>query len=170
MGSVAGSGGYFVTMGADVVVAAPATITDLQQLLDRYRTHYNHQRRHSALPGRATPQQAWTTAASLGGPDSLPIQTDATLHRCTVAANGDETIGNILAETGLRLIGLGPGDLVTLGLMLNWAVNLGALAQGWYQMVLGPAGALIMIFVSLSLINVGIEERFNPRLKGVTGR
>jgi protease-4 len=27
MGSVAGSGGYFVTMGADVVVAAPATIT-----------------------------------------------------------------------------------------------------------------------------------------------
>jgi peptide/nickel transport system permease protein len=79
-------------------------------------------------------------------------------------------IGNILAETGLRLIGLGPGDLVTLGLMLNWAVNLGALAQGWYLMVLGPVGALILIFVALSLINVGIEERFNPRLKGVTGR
>jgi peptide/nickel transport system permease protein len=79
-------------------------------------------------------------------------------------------IGNILAETGLRLIGLGPGDLVTLGLLLNWAVNLGALAQGLYHMVLGPALALILIFVALSLMNVGIEERFTPRLQGVTGR
>ncbi len=37
-------------------------------------------------------------------------------------------------------------------------------------MVIGPAAALIAIFVALSLMNVGIEERFNPRLRGVTGR
>ena len=79
-------------------------------------------------------------------------------------------IGNIMAETGLRIIGLGPGDLVTLGLLLNWAMNVAALAQGLYAMVLGPTAALVLIFIALSLINVGIEERFNPRLKGVTGR
>lgn len=78
-------------------------------------------------------------------------------------------IGNILAETGLRLIGLGPAEVISLGLLLNWAMNIGALAQGRYLMVLGPTICLILIFIALSLINVGIEERFNPRLKGVTG-
>lgn len=78
-------------------------------------------------------------------------------------------IGNILAETGLRLIGLGPGDVISLGLLLNWAMTFGALAQGRFLMVLGPTVCLLLIFIALSLINVGIEERFNPRLKGVTG-
>jgi peptide/nickel transport system permease protein len=78
-------------------------------------------------------------------------------------------IGNILAETGLRLIGLGPGEVISLGLLLNWAMTFGALAQGRYLMVLGPTLCLILIFIALSLINVGLEERFNPKLKGVTG-
>lgn len=63
-------------------------IKDLQGLLDVYRHYYNTERRHSALPRRATPHQAWTAAQSLGGPASLPLQTDATLHRCLVASNG----------------------------------------------------------------------------------
>jgi len=78
-------------------------------------------------------------------------------------------IGAILAETGLRVIGLGPGEIPSLGLLLNWAMGFGALAQGYYQMVLAPAIFLILIFVSLNLINVGLEEMFNPRLKKITG-
>jgi transposase InsO family protein len=70
---------------------APDTLTDLQTLLDAYRHYYNTERRHSALPARATPAQAWTGAANLGGPASLPMQSDATLHRCPVTSNG--TIG-----------------------------------------------------------------------------
>jgi putative transposase len=66
----------------------PPTLTDLQTLLDDYRHYYNTQRRHSALPHRSTPEQAWHNASSHGGPDSLPIQTDATLHRCTVSPTG----------------------------------------------------------------------------------
>jgi transposase InsO family protein len=66
----------------------PDTTTELQILLNRYRAYYNGQRRHSALPRRGTPDQAWAAAASLGGPTSLPLQTDATLHRCLVASNG----------------------------------------------------------------------------------
>jgi putative transposase len=66
----------------------PDTLAGLQALLDGYRRYYNTQRRHSALPRRVTPAQAWAAAPSLGGPASLPVQTDATLHRCPVAGNG----------------------------------------------------------------------------------
>jgi peptide/nickel transport system permease protein len=78
-------------------------------------------------------------------------------------------IGAMIAETGLRLIGLGPGDIPSLGLLLFWSMGFGAIAQGYYQMVLAPAALLILIFISLNLINVGLEEMFNPRLKKVTG-
>lgn len=78
---------------------SPRTIKGLQRLLDRYRAYYN-QRRHSALPRRATPQQAWMAAPSLGGPASLPLQSDATLHRCTVADNGAVTVGYTTTSVG----------------------------------------------------------------------
>jgi putative transposase len=66
----------------------PPTIDDLQTLLDVYRSYYNTARRHSALPHRSTPADAWTAAPSLGGPTSLPAQTDATLHHCRVTDTG----------------------------------------------------------------------------------
>jgi len=82
----------------------PATITDLQNLLDTYRHYYNH-RRHSALPHRATPTQAWTTAPSHGGPDSLPLQLDATLHRCPVYTNGTIGVCGTRTSVGTRYTG-----------------------------------------------------------------
>ncbi|MGW2622864.1 DDE-type integrase/transposase/recombinase [Micromonospora taraxaci] len=66
----------------------PGTRAELQNLLNVYRRYYNTQRRHSALPRRATPAQAWADAPDLGGPGSLPMQTDATLHRCLVGSTG----------------------------------------------------------------------------------
>src|SRR5262249_29063625 len=65
----------------------PATLAQLQRLLNRYRDYYN-QRRHSALRARATPQQAWDNATSYGGPTHLPIQTDASVHRSKVSSAG----------------------------------------------------------------------------------
>jgi len=77
----------------------PATIQDLQALLDAYREYYNN-RRHSALPGRMTPAQAWAAAASLGGPTSPPRQVDATLHRCKVSQTGLIRIGSHRMSVG----------------------------------------------------------------------
>jgi transposase InsO family protein len=82
----------------------PDTITALQTLLNVYRRHYNG-RRHSGLPQRATPDQAWTAASTLGGPASLPLQTDATLHHCPVASNG--TIGVAGRRTSVGMDHLG---------------------------------------------------------------
>ncbi len=69
---------------------APATIQDLQALLDSYRNWYNT-RHHTALG--ASPKKAWDTAASHGGPGHLPRQDDATIHQLTVAANGTIHLG-----------------------------------------------------------------------------
>ena len=80
------------------------------------------------------------------------------------------TVGAILAETGLELIGLGPGgDIITLGLMVNFSLSWGALALGKVELVFPPVMCLVLIFVSLNLINMGLEEVFNPRLKRITG-
>jgi putative transposase len=78
----------------------PHTLTALQTLLDIYRRHYNTERRHSALPGRATPTHAWTTAPSLGGPANLPLQTDATLHHCRVTRTGAISVAGHRTSVG----------------------------------------------------------------------
>ena len=83
----------------------PETTEDLQQLLNVYRPYYNTQRRHSALRRRATPREAWATAPSLGGPASPPIQTDASLHRCLVAANGAIAVAGHRTSVGTALAG-----------------------------------------------------------------
>jgi peptide/nickel transport system permease protein len=76
----------------------------------------------------------------------------------------------ILAETGLELLGIGPGgNIITLGLMVNFAQQWGSLALGYYWLIFAPVVCLILIFVSMNLINMGLEETFNPRLKRVTG-
>jgi len=79
-------------------------------------------------------------------------------------------VGAILAETGLELIGLGPSaGVITLGLMINFALSWGVMALGMWNILFPPVLFLILIFVSLNLINLGLEEVYNPRLKRVTG-
>lgn len=76
---------------------------------------------------------------------------------------------NIMAETGLRLIGLGPQTVVSLGELINFSLYAGTLAQGYYIIALCPIVVLVLIFASLNFINLGLEEVYNPRLKKITG-
>jgi peptide/nickel transport system permease protein len=76
---------------------------------------------------------------------------------------------NILQETALRIVGLGPVTVPSLGLLINWELTSGSLAQGHYAVALSPIVAVTLIFVSLNLINLGLEEVYNPRLKKITG-
>jgi putative transposase len=78
----------------------PATLAELQRLLDRYRAYYNNHRAHAAL-GRTTPAHAWASAPTHGGPAALPLQTDATVHTLLVSNTGTISVG-----IGLR-IGVG---------------------------------------------------------------
>jgi putative transposase len=83
---------------------APAVTTaELQARLDAVRAHYNQRRRHSAVG--TTPQRAWDRAPAHGGPEHLPLQTDATVHRLTVVAHGTVCLGPHLIRVGTRYAG-----------------------------------------------------------------
>jgi peptide/nickel transport system permease protein len=77
-------------------------------------------------------------------------------------------IGAMLAETGLRFIGVGPTYLPTLGYIITEFITHGFLT-GRYYALLAPIAILCLIFLSLNIINAGLEEAFNPRLKKITG-
>ena len=83
---------------------APTTLPALQRRLDTYRAYYNTERRHAAL-NRRTPEQAWTTATSHGGPTQLPRQTDATVHQLHVSTTGVVRVGAHRLGIGTRYRG-----------------------------------------------------------------
>ena len=74
-------------------------------------------------------------------------------------------IGAILAETALELIGFGTGTVWTLGYLIYQALAAGMVSMGRYEAVAAPAGMLILLFLALNLINMGLEEVYNPRLR-----
>ncbi|MCE7083091.1 dipeptide/oligopeptide/nickel ABC transporter permease/ATP-binding protein [Streptomyces sp. ST2-7A] len=71
----------------------------------------------------------------------------------------------ILAEAGLSFLGLGASNSTTLGTMLFYAQNGFALQWGaWWWFV--PPGLVIALFgCGLALINFGIDEIINPKLR-----
>ncbi len=73
--------------------------------------------------------------------------------------------GAILTEASLSFIGLGPTKGITLGKILFWAMQLGALRRGVWWWFIPPGAIIIMICVALMLISTGLDEVFNPRLR-----
>jgi peptide/nickel transport system permease protein len=75
----------------------------------------------------------------------------------------------VLSEITLAFIGVSDSSDWNWGTILFWAQSQQALAQGaWWWFV--PAGLAIAIFgTALSLVNFGIDEFVNPRLRG-TGK
>jgi peptide/nickel transport system permease protein len=69
------------------------------------------------------------------------------------------------AQAGLEFLGLGNPSAVTWGVNLYWAGNNAGLLQGaWWTFV--PSGACIALLAfSCALINYGIDEVTNPRLR-----
>ncbi len=76
----------------------------------------------------------------------------------------------LLAVIGLDVFGLGPVDTPDLGSLVYRAIQGGALTLGHWQAVFVPMGVIVLLFFSLGLIALGLEERFNPRLQRAVGR
>lgn len=76
-----------------------------------------------------------------------------------------QVASGILSESAISMIGLGPLDNVSLGVILNQAKNSGALGDGiWWGIF--PASIIITLIVfALYLINNSMEGVFNPRLR-----
>lgn len=73
--------------------------------------------------------------------------------------------GGILAAVGLQLLGLGPLNTPTIGLILNNSFQYAALYRGLWWWWLPPTVILVILFIGLFLISLSLDEIANPRLK-----
>lgn len=71
----------------------------------------------------------------------------------------------ILNEAGLSLLGLGPSRSISLGKMLQNALQGEALRTGAYWAILPQTILLSVIAFSLLLLQSSLDELFNPRLR-----
>jgi peptide/nickel transport system permease protein len=77
--------------------------------------------------------------------------------------------GAIVAAVGLQLLGLGPITTPTIGLMLQYAFQYGAVTRGMWWWWGPPTLFLVLLFGGLFLISVAMDAFSNPRLRRVEG-
>lgn len=73
--------------------------------------------------------------------------------------------GSILIAATLDFLGLGPAEVMSLGLMLNVAVSNSALQLEMWWWFLAPGIGITAIVAALYVMNVGLDEVFNPKLR-----
>lgn len=71
----------------------------------------------------------------------------------------------ILAWAALEFLGLGDPNAVSWGSMLYWASQSGAIFGGQWWWFLPPGLCIALVGVGLTLINLGIDEIIDPRLR-----
>jgi len=76
----------------------------------------------------------------------------------------------ILAEAGLEFLGLGNFSSVSWGTMFFFAQNNDALLLGAWWWFLPPGICIALLGAALALVNFGIDEIANPRLRTERGR
>lgn len=74
--------------------------------------------------------------------------------------------GAILAASSLEALGLGPTRIPTLGMTIFYAIRAAAILRGMWWWWGPPIIVLIILFTGLFLMNIGLDEIANPRLRG----
>jgi peptide/nickel transport system permease protein len=73
--------------------------------------------------------------------------------------------GAILIGASLDFLGLGPSESISLGLMMNNSFLASALLLGSWWWFLPPGLGIIAVVGGLYVMNVGLDEIFNPKLR-----
>jgi len=77
----------------------------------------------------------------------------------------------MISETAIRFLGVGPVGLPTLGYLINFMLI--GQGSGYItkrpHLLAPPVSFLVLSFFSLHLINIGLDETYNPRLRKITG-
>jgi peptide/nickel transport system permease protein len=73
--------------------------------------------------------------------------------------------GSILTAALLDFIGLGPSNTISLGMMMQLSVQNAALQLHLWWWFLPPGLAIMALVGSLYVVNVGLDEVFNPKLR-----
>jgi peptide/nickel transport system permease protein len=71
----------------------------------------------------------------------------------------------VLAEALLSLLGLGPSNGVSLGIMLHWALSWESVRTGAWWAFVPPTLLLTLIAFALLMLQSSLDEVFNPRLR-----
>ncbi len=71
----------------------------------------------------------------------------------------------VFASFYLAVIGLGPLREPLLGNIIWAAQSQGAFFNGWWWWPIAPATLMVLILTSLALINMGLDELANPRVR-----
>jgi peptide/nickel transport system permease protein len=74
-------------------------------------------------------------------------------------------IFGIGAQAGLEFLGLGDISTVSWGTNLYWASNDGALLTGSWWVFVPPGVCIALVAFALALVNYGVDETTNPRLR-----
>lgn len=110
----------------------------------------------------------FVTAARIGGESSWRIiffEIFPNEISLVVAGFVSTTIFIILAWAALEFLGLGDGYSPSWGSMLYWAQQAGALGGGLWWWFVPPGLCIAILGAGLALINFGIDEVADPRLR-----
>ena len=76
-----------------------------------------------------------------------------------------QVASGILAEATLSMLGLGPRNVATLGLMMYWGQTFNALFTGAWWALLPMVVMISLISFSLNFMNTGLDQIFNPQIR-----
>ena len=76
-----------------------------------------------------------------------------------------QMVAGILAEASLSMLGLGPHNVASLGLMMSWSMTFNALPNGAWWAFLPVVLTIALITYSLNMMNSGLDQIFNPQLR-----
>ncbi|MEU1941042.1 MULTISPECIES: ABC transporter permease [unclassified Streptomyces] len=74
-------------------------------------------------------------------------------------------VGAVLAEAGLAFLGITSPDAVSWGTMIQQANQQSALLRGLWWWFVPPGACIALLGLAAGLVNFGIDEIANPRLK-----
>jgi peptide/nickel transport system permease protein len=113
-------------------------------------------------------ERTYVAVARLSGVDDLGIiflEILPNLLPFIVAAFVGQVFSGVFASFYLAVLGLGPLREPLLGNIIWAAQTQGAFFNGWWWWPILPALALALILGSLALINMGLDEFSNPRVR-----
>ena len=128
--------------------AASARVLRAQTLSVRNRDY--------VLAAQASGERVWRIIFVEVLPNELPIIVSQLVFAMIFA---------VLTQAGLAFLGLGDVNLMTWGNMLYRADNDQALASGAWWWFVPPGLCIALLGMGLALINFGLDEVLNPRLR-----
>ncbi len=140
--------GLLVTLLSVVVGLGQARVLRSQTLSMRSREF--------VTAARASGEHAWRIIFFEIFPNEIGL---------VVAGFVSTTIYVVLTWAALEFLGLGDGSIPSWGSILYWAQQAGALGGGLWWWFIPPGACIAILGAGLSLINFGIDEIADPRLR-----